>query len=83
MISSPSLRSRSDGLNTHLLPQDDGRSIAEVISYRLIIVPWQESDHSPLTKAIATIVLVEFGRSILVLEVGQVRYGRLCVCVAC
>ena len=67
----PSVSSKSGGLITNPLPQDDDQSISEVISYLLIIVPWQESDHSPLTEAIATIVLVEFGRSILVLEVGR------------
>ena len=71
------LRSRSDGLNTHLLTRVDDLLIAEVISYRLIIDPWQESGHSPFTKAIATIVLVEFGRSSWLMEVGrEVRSGR-------
>ena len=47
----PSVSSKSGGLITNPLPRDDDRSIAEVVSYRLIIVPWQESDQSMHTEA--------------------------------
>ena len=51
LYNTPSVSSKSGGLITNPLPRDDGRSIAEVVSYRLIMVPWQENDQSMHTEA--------------------------------
>ena len=47
----PSVSSKSGGLITNPLPRDDDRLIAEVLSYQLIMVLWQESDQSMHTEA--------------------------------
>ena len=50
-INMPSFYGRAVGLITNPLPRDDDWLIAEVVSYRLTMVPWQESDQSMHTEA--------------------------------